>query len=562
MSTTMRPPLGTVPPPGYLPGPAPAAPDPRERIARFKTITRRAFGYWKTAFLLLVIGTAISLFVAIRTKRVYRSEAVVLFRPAMALRDDMPPAEKAMRLGLKLKDTLVTRGRLERIVREQNLYPEIVDTRGMIDAVEEMRKHVGFRSRDSETFVISFQGHDQDLVQHVTQHLADTMIEEFSQSNVSASQQQAKFLEGESKQAEQDLERATAAAATFLALHPEFARDPQLLQVGMGAASQLQVTPLLGGGQIVTGTTSPTPVPQTSDAQLGALYRQRAKILDEAKAASAPRPDPNAAVQAARLEELVRQRDEAARTVAQAQADVTMKRAQYTDQHPDMIAARAAADSASRALQAAEARVKEARSAMPSSSAPPATMSAELKARLDQVESQIAARQSELRRAQIPAAKDAGGAAAQAAGAATSTEPKTPESVLLETEWQRLIRAVGAARTRHFDLRDRLEKAQLQASAVAGTIGDHMEIIDPAYRPTKPSKGGRSSTAMLGFGVTVFICLLYAYARVVFNDTLIDVGDVKAIGVIPVLGVIPRLPPSPSGAPNDPSQKKKASGVV
>jgi capsular polysaccharide biosynthesis protein len=67
---------------------------------------------------------------------------------------------------------------------------------------------------------------------------------------------------------------------------------------------------------------------------------------------------------------------------------------------------------------------------------------------------------------------------------------------------------------------------------------------------------------MLGFGVTVFICLLYAYARVVFNDTLIDVGDVKAIGVIPVLGVIPRLPPSPSGAPNDPSQKKGASGVV
>ncbi|HEX8952200.1 MAG TPA: hypothetical protein VF945_10175, partial [Polyangia bacterium] len=46
----------------------------------------------------------------------------------------------------------------EQIIRDQFLYPDILEDRGAVDAVDEMRKHIAFRVQDGDTFGLSFDG--------------------------------------------------------------------------------------------------------------------------------------------------------------------------------------------------------------------------------------------------------------------------------------------------------------------------------------------------------------------------------------------------------------------
>src|SRR5512140_1797182 len=315
-------PLGGAPP-------ADEGPSMRERIARAKTLTRRAAGHWKMASLLLVIGMLLALVAALNSKRTFRSECSVQFKPGLRMgdKDDDSPSEKASKLMPKLQDELKTRARLEKVIREFNLYPKIVDSRGMSDAVDEMRdKHIGFRGKgDSTTFVISFDAEeDPDLAQKVTQRLADTMIDEYTKGNLSAVTAQEAFLSTEEARSERELEAANKAFARFLAAHPEFAQE---MKKGGGT------TPGAGG-------TSPIVMPtavNSGDPQLEALKRQRARIEAEIKAVQtgAPAPVVGTPAQEARLAKAKRDRDEAQKVADDANANLAKLRAQgLSDEYP------------------------------------------------------------------------------------------------------------------------------------------------------------------------------------------------------------------------------------
>jgi uncharacterized protein involved in exopolysaccharide biosynthesis len=509
---------------------APREPTPGERIARGKILARRALTYWKMAAALFLIGCGIAVIVAMNVKRIYKSEVVVLVKPAMKTDDrEESPSERAMKLAPKLKDTLLTRSRLEPIIKEFNLYPHTVESKGLVDAVEEMRLHVGFRGRDSETFVISFEDEDQDRVKAITQRLADTTIEDYKKGNLSTTKTQADFLALEEKRANEEVERANHALATFLAAHPEFAADTLNSPFTPSRGGTPGATgPGAGGGGVVMPNVPATS--QGGDAALNSLARQKARLEAEIRGAAQGGAVPAAVNES--VATLTKARDDAAKRAAQAQADLADKRTKLTDQHPDVTAAKAQADSAGRALHIAEQQLDQAKGV----SAPVDTSGAspELQKKLADVQAQIAARQGEL--ARRPAA------AAGAKPDEKAAEPINP-LVALETEWARLLRDASDAKAKDEDLRRSLERARLKTSAAEMTGGDQMEIIDPAYRPTRPARGGRTNAALAGFGVAFFVSFAYAFTRVLTNDTLLDAADVETLNLIPVLGVIPRLPP-------------------
>jgi len=518
---------------------APRELTPRERMERARTVARRAATYWKSAIALFVLGSVISVVIAINLTRIYRSECVVLVRPAIKTDDrDESPSERAMKLAPKLKDTLLTRTRLEPVIREFGLYPKTVESKGMIDAVEEMRLHIGFRGRDSETFVISFEDEDAERTRVVTQKLAESTMEEFRKGNLSTSKQQADFLGVEEKRAEEALETANRQLATFLAVHPEFAAETRQANFGIGGGAPAFGTP---GGQPPPLMPGIVAAQHSADPQLASLFRQKARLDNEVRgrATQGAAPAVNDSVA-----NLTKARDEAARRAAQAQSDLADKVTRFTDQHPDVMAARTQVDAAARALQNAEAQLEAAKKGDAKGQADVAQVAPDLQKRQDEVQRLIAQRQAEI-------AKHGPGAPASStdvgAKSAPSQEPMNP-LVLLETEWQRLLRATSDAKSTHDDLARRNDRASLRASAAEATGDAQMEIIDPAYRPTRPARGGRTNAALIGLSLTMFVAIGFAFARVATNDTLIDAYDLELLRLIPVLGTIPKLPPSPSVA--------------
>jgi hypothetical protein len=177
---------------------------------------------------------------------------------------------------------------------------------------------------------------------------------------------------------------------------------------------------------------------------------------------------------------------------------------------------------------------------------------ADLQKKLDDVNRLVAQRQAEIARTGAPGSGSAseGSAGATGSGALAPSNPL----VALETDWQRLLRATSDAKAAHDDLQRRMERASLRASAAEATGDAQMEIIDPAYRPTRPARGGRTNVALVGFALALLVSVAYAFTRVLTDDRLLDADDIEALGLVPVLGVVPRIDTRVVEAANDVGQ--------
>jgi uncharacterized protein involved in exopolysaccharide biosynthesis len=292
--------------------------------------------------------------------------------------------------------------------------------------------------------------------------------------------------------------------------------------------------------------------PSMGDPQLAALYRQKARLEAEQKMDSAGAQGQAAAPTGAdAIARLTVARDEAAKNAAAAAADLADKRTRLTDAHPDVISAKLTADASARALRQAEMALAASQAASAGSNPYDAVGGdGNVQKQIAAINGQIFARSAAMHRGTTTADGDAGvsGAAAFAA---------TSELVQNETEWQRLLSTLHDVRVEHDDLKQKLERAKLSASAAESQGGDTMMVIDPAYLPLHPSKGGRTKTALTGGALALILALAYAFARVLFNDTIIDSADVEAMNLLPVLGVLPKVRPAGAPAAGTPASPSK-----
>jgi hypothetical protein len=423
-----------------------------------------------------------------------------------------------------------------------------------------MRPHVGFRSRESGRYYITFDAAEEgdftprmvpsraslvpavstapatapatnldarDLVRDVTQELAESLIEEFSTGNFGPVKQDAEFLAAEVRASESSVENTTRDLTVFLSLHTEFGSQRQ---PGVSHPARVADPALMALYQ--------------NDGQLAALYRQRVRLESELRPASTAAGAPQAAAATQdQVESAQSEVDTATKRVAEAQAEVASKAERLTEEHPDMRASRGRAAQA--AADLAQARNKlaalKARQGSPSSGTAPDDANSELKAKLAEINVQIRNREAELKRT-------AGGAPVGPSPAPSASQAPVPEVslfVALETEWQRLVRAVSEARSRHDEVRKRYEVARLTLQS-AQSADQPLMVIEPAFRPTSPFKGGRTPVALGGLSVALLLGLLYMAARVAFDDTIINAGDIETLRTIPLLGVIPRIDLDPS----------------
>ncbi len=512
---------------------------PRERLARTRTLVRRGLNYWKGSLLMFSIAGVVAIAGAWQVKHVYRSECTVLAKARIRTddRDDSSTSpDQIARQNARLRDMLTTRARLESTIKKFGLYSETVANKTMLDAVEQMKPHVGFRALDGAQYVISFDGGDPDVVQNVTQYLSESLTMEYAAGDLEDLQHEADFLSREEARSLAGLEESTKAVTLFLAAHAEFA-----LEAKQAASTPFGPNPVAGIPLMPRLSKDAT---TTNDPELAALYRERARLEGEPHSAPATAPGViSGAPSSKQLDEQIVQAqaemEVAAKRVAETLADIASK-SNLTEDHPDMRAARMAADAGARQLHAAKAKLATLQQvkdgALVGAHVDPAKVAPEAADKLRQINFQIA-----MRRGLVAHADPSPGAQGPAQPTTLSMSRDATGLVELETDWQRLLRALSESKARHDDLNLRVERAKLAVEASRAQASERMAVVDPPFRPTHPIKGGRTNFAFAGLAMAFLLAAAYATARVSFDDTLVDADDLDALGLGPVLGVVPAL---------------------
>ncbi len=485
---------------------------PRDHLDRMVTLLGRSWRFRWYAALVLLLGATVSLAVALLLPRAYTSETLIVYREGIGAKTitggNDAGADAQQKLSLKLKEMVLSRTSLAKIIEEFHLYQAIVDRSGYVDAVNEMRKNIAFSAKDGETFGLSFTGPEPVMVQKLTARLAQELLAEHSKSRLEQAGETREFIDAEKRRSDEDLKEKETQLSTFIAKHPEFAKESN----GINAGTQAGIATRALSKE--KGEKAPT------DPQLAALQREATRIQERLGMPVKRKPDREIDPK------LAAARAEAENDLKSATRDLAEKSSQFTDDHPDVRAAKAR-------LKSAEAKLRRANEAIIANDAAEkgktepenegAIDRGALEAELKKVQEEIA----------IYKRRHSGDSPLPASNSANAV-------VALETEWTRLNREVADARDRNGQLESRQFKASIMENAVTSGRNAQMIIVDPAYKPTHPNKG-RTQVVIAGVAASIGLSILIALLLTLLDDRLYDRVDVDNLGIAPLLGVVPRV---------------------
>jgi uncharacterized protein involved in exopolysaccharide biosynthesis len=498
----------------------------RQQADRLLALLRHAARFWGSGLFLLLIGMGIAMAVAVTRPRIYRSEALILYQERIAAsalgREE--GGESARRVGLRLRELVLSRTRLEQLIKEFDLYPQTVDERGMAEAVDLMRTKVGFKAREGDTYALSFEAEDPQLVQTITARLTDALVAENKRSAVDVAAGTKQFLDAEAQRIEDELKKRESRLAKFLSEHPAFATE-QARQSG-SIAGVAATDPKKAGEKL--------PRHRSNDPRIDALEREAERI--QARLLPQPPPAPTTSPEAKEMaEEWGRRKAEAQRALEAAQRDLADKRQTFTDEHPDVKQAKGRVDAAMRLLDEVQLNSMRELARLQGRTAPPLPPpTIDERQRL----------QEDLVRIQLDLAHYKAAARKAETGKPGEPEKETAVSeadniVKLETTWVQLSREVTEAQDQRreveakrftADIRDRMQSEQ----------GSNMQVIDAAYKPTRPVRGGRTQAGLIGGGMAVAVALLMMLLRALLDDRVYNRDDLERLALLPLFAAVPR----------------------
>jgi uncharacterized protein involved in exopolysaccharide biosynthesis len=471
---------------------------PRDQLDGLIKIVRRALRYWWAGLPVIAAGVGLTLFWTQLRKPVFLSRSVVYYQePANINLVEGGPSGRKM--GVRLKETVMARGRIAALIQELDLEPEKRAAGHEAEVIEDTRKAVEFRINEGDTYAISFRAHTPELAQRGATLLTDALIEENARVRAEQAEVASGFLETERLRVERALRGKELALAKFLAEHPEFVGE---MQSGIAGANR-------------TLTRRPEAAPEGDSASL-ALRREERRLVSRLAAPAGPRgADP--ALSAALAD--------AKKRLAAAERELADRRERFTEQHPDVRAAMAGV----RQAEGMVARATEALSAGPPSGAEaPVKEKAAIEARLAQVRAQLS--QQARRRA-----------GAASAGAGEVVDVTAQRIIAIETEWAQIMREVTEARERYEALDSRQFLASLTASSLATGQVARIVVIDPAYLPSKPEGASTKKVFLAGIAASLALAAGLALLLGILDDRVYDRRDLERLELAPILVEIPAL---------------------
>jgi len=151
-----------------------------------KAALRRRFWYLVVPFFFLAMATIVY---CIKAPKIYMSSALILIQPQeVPMEYVQPTVTTNIQARLKsITEQVMSRSKLEEVIKKHDLYPKIRATSSMYNAVEEMRQKITIdidqkqssksRGEEPAAFQISFEGKYPAQVRDVTAELAELFID-------------------------------------------------------------------------------------------------------------------------------------------------------------------------------------------------------------------------------------------------------------------------------------------------------------------------------------------------------------------------------------------------
>jgi polysaccharide chain length determinant protein (PEP-CTERM system associated) len=452
-------------------------------------------------FVVAAVSTAL---VAHRLPKRYRSETVILVVPQRVPEEYVRSTVTARiedRLS-SLREQILSRSRLERVIQDFGLYEDLRTTRVMEDIVEAMRADIEVKVERGDAFKVSYISAHPKTAQQVTERLASLFIDENLRDRAVQAQGTSQFLEAQLEEARRRLLEHEQLLETY---KRQFAGQlPDQVQGNLTAIASAQF-------QLQSVTDA---INRDRDRRL-ALERQIADLQVGPESVSNPTGDPAAPVSTGQQ-------------LDAAQTRLAALQTRYTQEHPDIVAQK-------RLIRDLEAKLKTEGAQSPVGTPVPRVSAAEafkqnrlrdLTAEMRNLDTQLTRRQQQEKQLQAEIASYQ--------GKVNAVPTREAELTSLNRDYETLQKA-------YTSLLARREDSKIAVNLERSQIGEQFKVLDPARVPERPYSPNVMRIDLVGaaLGLMLGVCLV---GFLEYRDTTFKTEeDVFELLKLPVLALIPMM---------------------
>ena len=453
--------------------------------------------------------TTATIMIASRLPNRYRSDILILTVPQAVPQEYVRTTvigQVSDRLPT-ISQQILSRSRLERIIRDFNLYPDARRAKPMEAVVERMRSDIEVQVVErSDSFRVSYEAKDPLMAMQVTERLAGLFIEENLhdrevQAHATSSFLESQLADARTRLVEQEKRLESYRLRYGAELPTQLQSNIQIIQ-----NTQLQIQALNDG------------LNRDRDRRLLAS-RQLADLQSEQflvePGGSLMATASEAASISSRLEAAV--------------AEVATLETRVTPEHPDLVRAKRLVAELESKLekQAAPGRSPDtpARRVTPSEIAKRNRIR-ELQAELESVDRQIANKLDQ---------------EAQLRSALRTYQARVEAVPTRESELASLTRDYDTLQTLYRTLLAKEEDSKVAENLERRKVGDQFKIVDPPRRPERPYRPNRLLIDLAGALAGLAIGLASALLLEFFDKGLRVEADVQAALALPVVALIPPM---------------------
>ncbi|MEW6375898.1 MAG: GNVR domain-containing protein [Thermodesulfobacteriota bacterium] len=487
----------------------------------------------------LVLSILASIGVYKYLPKVYKASTLILVQPQSVPESYVRPTitdSVTNRLNT-ISQEILSRTRLEKVIQEFNLYPDIRNNIPMEVIVEIMRRAIEVKVQETRrdrrdqtpnSFSISYQGREPKSVMMVTNKLASMVIEENLKVRESQAEGTSEFLTKELQGMEERLKRKEQDIRNFK--ERSIGQLPQQLDANLRILERLQQ-------QLQTTSEN---MRATEDRSV--ILRSQIEQLNTREQFSTQRGsriDPGSRAQdmsGGRIPE-----DPLVTQLNNLQRDLVNAQAKYKETHPDVIDLKKKIANlepkVKELLEKQEAergsRIRSRQEGITERNLPPPTP--------DPYTERLFTQYTEQYNNALIEAKRAKEEVKNLKEQIAIYQKRIEDTPRREQELALLTRDYDLIKTNYQSLLDKKMQAQMAENLERKQQGEQFKILDPARIPEKPIKPDRNKILLMGAFIGFALGLGLAWFRESLDQSFHTVSEVERYLEIPVLATIPNL---------------------